>query len=688
MLILMAPIVLVAVGFLSLFFAAPWLVDFALDRYVAASPERAARVEDVRFNPFTLKMELAAAELRDGGVELRAGRISLDMSYASFVERRPVFTAVTIEQPRLHIEWTGPSPPPSEALALLRLDHLELSDGVVELVDQNAGGRSFTLRGIRLMAAQLDASSTVRAEPAADGHFTLSGIGADGAELEVDGTLTSGFASANGQVALSGLDLAASRPWLSERLGALALTGLFDLAGEYQLSAPFQAPVLEIMDARAELHELDFEPATGTRISAPSVSGTLRATLTLAAGLAAAHGRLDLTHGGFELRDTRMSPPAAFALGDLSGSLTAEPDEAVWTIDLEGTLADAGSASLSARLPAARDAERTFGLKALDVPARMLSPYATESLGHALDSGQVDLDIGYVERDARIAGDLRLITRGLAFAAAETEGVRASDEPSLELAVALLEDARGVIELAVPLATSPGTRGIGGVIKEALQARIATLSAAPFVELGALAARDAETLRAVPFVPGDAGLTAAALDTIAGLGDALSQRPRLGLRVTGGFDAAIDRDALAKQQIELHVLLATAGPSPQARAQPVDFASPRAQDVLDEFAAERLAAAQVEALATRFDCSGALNALCRRAYYAAVFDALVANEAIETATLTRLGRFRAQSVANSLSELGIAAERIEVTSGAATGSGRGIGLPLELTVTSGSQVSQ
>jgi outer membrane protein OmpA-like peptidoglycan-associated protein len=273
---------------------------------------------------------------------------------------------------------------------------------------------------------------------------------------------------------------------------------------------------------------------------------------------------------------------------------------------------------------------------------------------------------------------LRIATRGLGFAAPVEEAGSQRDALPLELAAALIEDEQNRIDVEAPFVASSSTRGIGGAVADALRGRVIELSADPFAVIGDLVARDGDSLRTVRFEAGDAGLGATARETIDGLAEAMRRRPRLGLQVLGGFDAAIDRDALARQQIELHVLLATAGPTLEARPEPVDFASARAQDVLDEFAGERLTADRMAEISARFRCSGTIDALCRTAYYAAVFDALVGNEPIANATLNRLGRFRAQSVANALVEFGIPAERVEVGAGEAVVTRREIGLPLRV----------
>jgi hypothetical protein len=360
--------------------------------------------------------------------------------------------------------------------------------------------------------------------------------------------------------------------------------------------------------------------------------------------------------------------------------ISADPTGDGLSINLGGQLDEAGEAVLMARVPAEPEADRQFSFEASGVPAAMLSGYANQALGHRLADGVSDINLTYSLSADAVDGNLSLVARDLTFMPSADEREPAIDDASLNLATALLEDSEGVIQLDLPFAGS--ARSVRFAAADALRARVGALTSTPFDELAPLTAGVTADVRAVPFQPGDTAVGDWALAAIEQLANALKERPRLGLRVHGGYDEQADRAALARQQIQMHVLLATAGPDAQAaRPRPVDFGSARSQDVLDEFAGQRLPPERVADISNRFDCEGALVPLCRRAYYASIFDALVANEEITSTTLTRLARFRAQSVADALSEQGIAAERIEIVMGGDVAeSPFGIGLPVELIV--------
>jgi hypothetical protein len=149
-----------------------------------------------------------------------------------------------------------------------------------------------------------------------------------------------------------------------------------------------------------------------------------------------------------------------------------------------------------------------------------------------------------------------------------------------------------------------------------------------------------------------------------------------------GGNAEPDRAALARSQVALHVTLASANAERPERSAGIDFASPRAQDVLDEFARERLSLEALEQIRASFAGSvGAPSGAPERvAYYRAVFEGLVAREPIADAALRRLVRFRAQVVRAELAEAGIGDSRVSVGPDAPPFTGDGVLVVLPLLI--------
>jgi hypothetical protein len=115
----------------------------------------------------------------------------------------------------------------------------------------------------------------------------------------------------------------------------------------------------------------------------------------------------------------------------------------------------------------------------------------------------------------------------------------------LKLAVALLRDRNGVIDIDLPVSGSlddPKFR-VGPIIWKAVLSLLGKIVTAPFALLGSLFGGGAD-LSELDFAPGSAALDAAAQERVASLRKALAERPGLQLDIPSTADPATDREAL------------------------------------------------------------------------------------------------------------------------------------------------
>lgn len=675
LLFVVGPIALVVGSYtLAGFYGGSWLLDRWLGGYLPGGPASAGAERTVRFNPFTLVAEIVALEIEDPatGATFAADRIVADLAAISLAQRRPVFRSVLVEQPRIvvasladlsmlgRIARTSP-------LDRSRLDDLELQSGTLA-----AGlGTSAPLELTRFDASLtgLDAGS------GAAGRLRFDAVTASGVNVESEGSLAANLERSDGQLRLDALELGTAATGLG-RIAAGAPRGRLDLSAGYSATSLLTRPRLDLAGVRLDIPELSLMPADGLTVGSNGLTAAGSLTLEAAAAGLQLSGRIEADGARVVVHDARATPPQSFVVTDAAVLVTAEAGDGDLSLSLNGALDGAGAAMVSVRLPPAVNAGSTVSIEAAELPAARLSAYAVGALNRPLATGSTDLGLDYSVVNRRIDGSLHLVARNLGFTSRLARETGDSiDQASLELAAALLETPDGAIELDLPFTGNTGSAR--DAVTAALGQRVARLADAPFEALAPLIGRAADA-NAVVFRPGDAALGEAAITAVRRLAGALMVRPRLGVRVLGGYDAAVDRDELARQQVELHVQLATADPSARNRPAPVDLDSARVQDVLDEFATERLPDPRVADLAARYECRDTQP--CRRAYYAQIFDALVANEEIAPSSLSRLGRFRAQSVAEALAMEGIDPERIEVTTGAGiAATASGVALPVELT---------
>jgi outer membrane protein OmpA-like peptidoglycan-associated protein len=263
-----------------------------------------------------------------------------------------------------------------------------------------------------------------------------------------------------------------------------------------------------------------------------------------------------------DFSDRFIRPNYQAQLSDLTGRLGG--------FSSDGALArtDGASAPQMADLELRGKAEGTASLEvvgklnplatplALDIEGRVrdlelppLSPYAIKYTGHGIERGKLSLDVAYtVLPNGQLTARNQLVLNQLTFGDA-VAGAPAS--LPVRLAVALLADRQGVIDLNLPIAGSLNDpefsllpivfKAIGNVIVKAITSPFALLS-------GALGGDDADN-GSVAFVPGTARLAPGSDDKLARLAQALADKPRLTLTVVGAASLDAERSAYQRERL-------------------------------------------------------------------------------------------------------------------------------------------
>jgi len=357
---------------------------------------------------------------------------------------------------------------------------------------------------------------------------------------------------------------------------------------------------------------------------------------------------VDIVEGELSLVDEVAQPPVRAALDAIDGRITQQRPGAPLTIGLHWRIGDGDGEIRTEWLPGQSAETLNADLALRDVDMSIVSSYVAAAVGRAVKSGRLDLDVGFDLDDPGGGLENRLEIRHLELGPPD-----APTERSIELAMALLEDATGRIAFSLPMPDVQNSlKNPLPASASAFEDFVAGLTAVPFEYLAALGGRPDLELARLDFPAGSTEVAADARAKLAVLGRALELRPTLHLIVHGGYNRTADRAALARRQVQLHVnLAASARPSVDASADPIEFGDSTVQSVLDEFAAERLPGPRRTAIEARHSARSAR-------YYRAVFEALVDNEDVTQQALERLARYRARTIADALEEAGIGAARV------------------------------
>ena len=262
-------------------------------------------------------------------------------------------------------------------------------------------------------------------------------------------------------------------------------------------------------------------------------------------------GPIKLSGGKVQFSDYFIQPNYSADLSDLAGSLSAFSSESPQG-QAEPQMADLqikGRAQGTATLDISGKINPLAKPLALDVRAQMndlelspLSPYSIKYAGYGIERGKLYMDVNYkVQPDGQLTASNKLVLRQLTFGD-KVEGAPAS--LPVKLAVALLSDRNGVIDLDVPLSGSLNDpqfrlapivfKVIGNIIMKAVTAPFALLS-------GAFSGGDESG--AVNFAPGSAKLDAKAKEQLSKIVKALTDKPALKMTVVGESREAEDKEA-------------------------------------------------------------------------------------------------------------------------------------------------
>jgi hypothetical protein len=170
--------------------------------------------------------------------------------------------------------------------------------------------------------------------------------------------------------------------------------------------------------------------------------------------------------------------------------------------------------------------------------------------GYEIAAGRLDADLGYVVQAGQLAGQNGVIVRDIELG----EKIDHPDAGSLPLglAIALLKNSEGIIDLDVPVEgdlNSPEFK-IGSVVMQALGNLITKVVTAPFRLLGSLVGIESEDFGIIAFEAGSAELSPPDREKLLKLTEAMQQRPELALEVTGVWSEAVDTRALQEQALE------------------------------------------------------------------------------------------------------------------------------------------
>lgn len=331
--------------------------------------------------------------------------------------------------------------------------------------------------------------------------------------------------------------------------------------GQVELDDLF-ARVLVTEQGRLNLQDIGGNDAAAAPPDAASAPASAAAAASAPATAASAPLPIDIAIGGVKLVNARVDyadhfvkPNYSAALTELNGSLGAFSTLArdMAPLQLHGRAEGTAILDITGQVnPLARPLALDIHAKATDLELAPLTPYAGKYAGYAIERGKLSMDVAYkIDAEGHLEASNRVVLNQLTFGSP----IASPDATKLpvRLAIALLKDRNGVIDINLPISGSLNDPqfSVGGIVIKLIGNLLLKAVTSPFSLIaGAAGGGSGPDLSAVEFKPGTATMTdasAAGLDKVA---KALADRPALQMTITGSADPQAERADWQREQVE------------------------------------------------------------------------------------------------------------------------------------------
>lgn len=270
---------------------------------------------------------------------------------------------------------------------------------------------------------------------------------------------------------------------------------------------------------------------------------------------------IHVQNGAVEFADHGMTPDFATRMHHLRGSIQNLSSRAGGRgrITLDGAVDQYGEVKVRGALSPLSPTDSTdIVLDFHNLALNNLNPYSMNFAGWQVKGGKLSLELRYLLDRRQLKGENRIVIDSIQLGE-ELKGDKGPHLP-LRLAVALLEDSNGRIDLDLPVAGSLDDPqfSYGQVVWKALVNIVTKVATAPFRALGALLG--GEGFDDIRFVAGEAHVSPPEREKLDKVAALMAKRPKMQIAIAGGYAPDADSKQLARARVDSAVLAAAGHP--------------------------------------------------------------------------------------------------------------------------------
>lgn len=444
-------------------------------------------------------------------------------------------------------------------------------------------------------------------------NFDL-GLGIIGGSIRAAGTLQLDPLIINFTEKTKGLQLAELRPYIVEYTNARIVHGQLTNEGKVSLNLAGNVPLVSF-DGNVTLSEMNVTDAKGTPVARwqnlnvgnlevnagnefsvstgtialtspvinviKNANGTINLQSLLKAGGSAgqpasdsdkkkvkdnggkassalppiALNKINISNGSVNFKDNALNPPFNIKASQLKGTLTGFTTESTKPaeITLSGLLNGTPMQAKGSLSPFAKQLDLNLEGSVTSLSMPDFSPYSVEFTGYPIEKGQMSFNGSYkIDKNELTSTNVIKINK-LEFG---NESPDAKETLPVKLAVSLLQDRSGQIDLDIPVTGSLNDPefSVGGIIVKVIMNLITKAVTAPFALIGSMFGGENMDISNLQFASGSSQLDEQTIKALQVLAKAMKERPGLSIQIMGIGNAAIDDEGLKERNLRRQMI--------------------------------------------------------------------------------------------------------------------------------------
>jgi hypothetical protein len=260
-------------------------------------------------------------------------------------------------------------------------------------------------------------------------------------------------------------------------------------------------------------------------------------------------GPVKIIEGKMKFEDKNLAVPFKTQISELNGEFSNinSTNDKPTKLNLEGKVDKYGYSKISG-IVAINDIKLLTDTNILfkNIAIKNFTPYSGKFIGRELDSGKLNLDLKYNIKKSNLNAKNSIIISDIKLGK-NIESPDATKLP-LELAIALLEDSKGVININLPVSGNIDDPkfSLAPIIWKGFINLIFKAVASPFSILGSIFNFDKEKLKAIQFEYGKSTILPSEKESLDILAKILKQKQKLAIKIEPVYDFKKDKLALQK----------------------------------------------------------------------------------------------------------------------------------------------